>query len=287
MTDLGYQIASIAAQRLPVWMTDWMAARIADVYVSTHPERAKHATLRVARIWREGGLVGAPPPARETFRAFAWALRDFLAAHRGGTRVPAVRLDAEAESHLARARASAGPTIVVSGHFGPWEMALWWLAREVGPMDAITAPHRVEAIERFFRGRRAAFGVRTLGGPSPAAAALRRLREGGWVAALADRAWSRRADGASAPRGLVAVDPSPLLLAQRAQAQVLPGAAWRAPDGMISVRFHAPFTLDPATGGLTLDEGVAAVSRFFDSHVRAYPTQWFDWSVRVPRESPR
>ncbi len=287
MTDLGYQIASIAAQRLPVWVTDRMAALIADVYVTTHPERANDARLRVARIWRESGLGGAPPPARETFRAFAWALRDFLAAHGGGIRVPAVRLDAEAERHLAAARATRAPTVVVSGHFGPWEMALWWLAREVGPMDAITAPHRLEAVERFFRGRRAAFGVRTLDGPSPTALAVRRLREGGWVAALADRAWGRREARTAAPRGLVAVDSSPLVVAQRARAQVLPGAAWRAPDGMISVRFHEPFTLEPAPGGLTLDQAAASVSRFFDAHVRAHPTQWFDWSVRAPREATR
>jgi len=287
MTDLGYQIASIAAQRLPVWITDRMATWIADLYVSTHPERAKDAALRVARIWRESGLGGAPPPARETFRAFAWALRDFLAARGGGARVPAVRLDNEAQRHLADARASRAPTVVVSGHFGPWEMALWWLAREVGPMDALTAPHRLEAVERFFRARRAAFGVRTLWGPSPSALAVRRLREGGWVAALADRAWGHRTSAAGVTRALVAVDSAPLLLAQRARAQVLPGVAWRAPDGMISVRFHAPFTLEPTRGGLTLDQATASVSRFFDSHVRAHPTQWFDWSVRAPREASR
>ncbi|HET7497304.1 MAG TPA: hypothetical protein VFM00_03310 [Candidatus Eisenbacteria bacterium] len=288
MTDLGYHIASIAARRLPVWMTDRMAAWIADVYVSTHPSRAREAAHRVGRAWHAGGLGGPPPPARETFRAFAWALRDFLAARGGGFRVPAVRLDAEAARHLAAARAAKAPTLVVSGHFGPWEMALWWLAREVGPMEALSAPHRLEAVERFFRARRAAFGVRTLGGERPAAEALRRLRAGGWIAALADRSW-RPAAPETIPVGerLVAVDAAPLRLAQRAGAQVLPGAAWRDADGQIAVRFHAPFTLDPERGGLTVDEALASLSRFFDGHVRAHPTQWFDWSIRSARPAPR
>jgi hypothetical protein len=56
---------------------------------------------------------------------------------------------------------------------------------------------------------------------------------------------------------------------------------------MISVRFHEPFTLEPARGGLTLEQATASVSSFFDSHVRAHPTQWFDWSVRAPREATR
>jgi lauroyl/myristoyl acyltransferase len=286
MTDLGYHIASIAARRLPVWVTDRMAAWLADVYVSTHPSRAREASHRVGRAWRAAGLGGPPPPARETFRAFAWALRDFLAARGGGARVPAVRLDAEAARHLAAARESGAPTLVVSGHFGPWEMALWWLAREVGPMEAISAPHRLEAVERFFRARRAAFGVRTLGGSRPAAEALRRLRSGSWVAALADRSWKPAADRSRRPAPddrLVAIDPAPLLLAQRARAQVLPGAAWRDGDGQIAVRFDAPFTLEPSAGGLSVDEAAASLSGFFDAHVRAHPTQWFDWSIRNAR----
>lgn len=307
MTDLGYHIASIAARRLPVWVTDRMATWLADVYVSTHPSRAQEASQRVARAWRAAELGGSPPPARETFRAFAWALRDFLAARGGGARVPPVRLDAEAARHLAAARAARVPTLVVSGHFGPWEMALWWLARQVGPMEAISAPHRLEAVERFFRSRRAAFGVRTLGGRSPASEALRRLREGGWVAALVDRSWRfgpRLASATAAANGnghgvpvsrdvqrgipgdrLVAIDTAPLILAQRARAQVLPGAAWRDADGAIAVRFHAPFRLD--SSGLSVEEAAAALSRFFDGHVRAHPTQWFDWSVPAPRERVR
>jgi len=284
MTDLGYHIASIAARRLPGWVTDRMATWLADAYVSTHPSRAREAAHRLARAWRAGGLVGPPPPARETFRAFAWALRDFLAARGGGARVPSVRLDAEAAGNLAAARASSVPTVVVSGHFGPWEMALWWLAREVGPMEAISAPHRLEAVERFFRARRAAFGVRTLEGKRPAAEALQKLREGGWVAALADRAWRPRAKRTPDPSGerLVAIDTAPLILAQRARAQVLPGAAWRDPDGGIAVRFHAPFRLD-SSNGVSVQEAARLLQRFFDDHVRAHPIQWFDWSVRAGR----
>lgn len=294
MTDLGYHIASIAARRLPVWVTDRMAAWIADVYVSTHPSRAREAAHRVGRAWRAAGLGGPPPPARETFRAFAWALRDFLAARGGGARVPAVRLDAEAARNLEAARATGAPTVVVSGHFGPWEMALWWLAREIGPMGALSAPHRLEAVERFFRARRAAFGVRTIGGERPAAAALRKLRDGGWVAVLADRSWrpearvpgaaaeARTEHGAGRPtERLVAIDAAPLRLARRAGAQVLPGAAWRDADGQIAVRFDPPFTLE--RGGLSVEDAANSLSRFFDDHVRAHPTQWFDWSIRSAR----
>src|SRR6185503_10762834 len=137
---------------------------------------------------------------------------------------PPVRLDPDTARHLAAARASGAPTVVVSGHFGPWEMALQWLAGEVGPIDALAAPHRCGSVENFFRAHREAHGVRTLNGGRPAADAIERLRTGGWIAVLADRALrsNRAASGASVSHsrdrrsGLVRVDSAPLLLARRA-----------------------------------------------------------------------
>ncbi|HEU5311933.1 MAG TPA: lysophospholipid acyltransferase family protein, partial [Candidatus Eisenbacteria bacterium] len=194
---------------------------------------------------------------------------------------------------------SGRSTVLVSGHFGPWEVALQWLAKELGtPVDALARAHRSRRIERFFASRRAAFGVGTLSEGYPARTALKRLRAGGWIAALADRgsriARDRAARAGNAPtaleiagdtasdtpsRGIVPVDRAPLLLARRASAQVLAGVSWRAPDGAVEVRFHPAFSLEPRRGGLGLQQAEALLQRFFDAHVRAHPTQWFDWAA--------
>ncbi len=282
MTDLGYSLAASAARHLPPWMSDGLAVWLADLYVWSHPASARAVDRRLRRIWSEGGGRGEPPEARETHREFALALRDFLATDARGEGAPPVRLDDEARAILRRALDAKRSTVLVSGHFGPWEAALQWLAREVGPVGALTRRHRFSAVERFFAARRAAFGVRTLSARRPAAEAVERLRAGGWIAALADRATRGRV-GALRPsegnrsQGLVRVDAGPLLIARRASAQVLAGVAWRAPDGAAEVRFHPAFTLEPKRGGIGLSQAEARLQKFFDDHVRAHPTQWFEW----------
>jgi len=283
VTEFGYHAAAMAARRLPPWLSDPIAACLADLYVATHPSRARDVSRRLRHVWEETRSPGCAPSARETYRAFAGAVRDFLAssAATGGSR-PRVRLEGDGARHLETARAAGAtgvPTIVVSGHFGPWEVALQWLAREVGPVDALAAPHRCGAVERFFRAHREAHGVRTLNGGRPVAQAIERLRTGGWVAVLADRA--NRARGAAlrpSGGGLVAIDPTPLLLARRAHAQVLAGVAWREADGAVAVQFHAPFRVTRDRGGLDPVQAERTLQRLFDAHVRAHPTQWFDWN---------
>jgi KDO2-lipid IV(A) lauroyltransferase len=287
VTDLGYSLASLLIRRLPPRATDSLAHAISDCYVLTHPRRARAVDSNLAWIWNDARREGAPPRARETYRAFARALRDFL-AHEPGGEDPRVRLSEESRALLYRARRSGRGALLVSGHFGPWERALQWLAEEMGGVEALAARHRLAAVDRFFIARRARAGVRTLCSSRPAMSALQSLKAGGWIAALADRPRRVRAgqgpEGAlarprSQDRRIVPIDSGPLLLARRANAWVIPGVSTFAPDGAMEIEFDAPFTLDPGPGGLELGQGLDRVQRFFDAHVRAHPTQWFTWSA--------
>ena len=292
MSDLGYILASFAARKLPRSWADGLAAVLADFYTWTHPTRARGVTRRLQRLSGGTRTTGRPTPtARQTYRAFARAILDFLISKPDPDTAPNVRLDDEAKAILRDVQASGRSTVIVSGHFGPWEVALQWLAKELGsPVDALARAHRSRRIERFFASRRAAFGVRTLSDDYPARTALKRLRAGGWIAALVDggsrqpraSAAERRSAQDSESRGIVPVDRAPLLLARRASAQVLAGVSWRAPDGAVEVRFHPAFSLEPKRGGLALPQAEVLLQRFFDAHVRAHPTQWFDWAAGPP-----
>jgi lauroyl/myristoyl acyltransferase len=277
VTDLGYSLASFLVRTLPPRATDSLADLASDAYVLTHPARARAVGRMLAWIWSDSRREGPPPPARETYRAFARGLRDFL-AHEPGRKESRVRLTSDARASLETARRSGRGAVLVSGHFGPWERALQWLAEERGGVEALAARHKLEAVDRFFIARRARGGVRTLCSTRPVVSALQSLKAGGWIAALADR--PRRARDASSSGGvLVPLDPGPLLLARRAGALVLPGVSAFASDGALEIELLPPFTLAPERGGLTLEQGLARVQRLFDGHVREHPTQWFGWGA--------
>jgi lauroyl/myristoyl acyltransferase len=282
VTDWGYRAAAALARRLPLCWSDAIAEGLADLYVATHPRVARAVDRRLAAVRRtrpRGSRV--PSGARATYRAFARAVRDFLRGSGIEGGAAEVSIDRETRAILERARADEMPTLVLSGHFGPWEVALGWLAREVGPLEALAAPHSRRAVQRFFEGRRAASGVRTLSGGSTAASALAALRAGGWIAALADRACSPRRC-VTGRNGSVPIDRAPLLLARRAGARVLAGVSWRDDDGALHVRLLEPFVLTPNGEGLSLAQAAARLQRFFDEHVRAHPTQWYEWAAATP-----
>jgi lauroyl/myristoyl acyltransferase len=272
VTDLGYTFASFLVRRLSPRAMDRLLHAIADAYALAHPRRARAVDGNLAWIWKDAKREGPPPRARETYHAFARAVRDFLEAE-AASRGSRVRLSETARGILQDSRREGVGAVLVSGHIGPWERALQWLAGELGGVEALAAHHRFAGVDRFFVERRARGGVRTLCSARPVMSALQSLKAGGWIAALADR--PRRDAGRR--HGIVAIDRGPLLLARRAGALVIPGVSTIAADGALEIDFDAPFSLDPAKGGLEVPEGLARLQRFFDSHVRAHPTQWFEW----------
>ncbi len=274
MTDLGYGLAAWLARRLPPRAADPLTHLLSDLYVFTHPRRARAVRRNLAWIWEETGRGGPAPRARETYRAFARAVRDFLAQEPGRSADARIRLTDHSREALEAARRSGRGTILVSGHFGPWERALQWVASELGGVQALAAPHRSAKVERFFVERRARGGVRTLCTSRPAQAAIGILKSGGWIAALVDR--PRCPARAPKETGIVPIDRGPLLLARRAGSLVLPGVSRFCRDGGLEIDFDPPFSLERA-GGLDVAQGRARVQCFFDGYVRAHPTQWFEW----------
>jgi KDO2-lipid IV(A) lauroyltransferase len=188
------------------------------------------------------------------------------------------------EAALARGRGA----LVVTAHFGYWELIL----RAIGvalPSAEITAVGRAQpnpALQRMVEQRRALGDSRPV--PQDARSILRALRRNAAVGVLADHYLSKRHGGVLAPfLGLRAwSNPGPATLALRSGCPLLVAHARRLPDGRHRIQID-PELDRPASGDRARD--IAALTEHINDAisqwVRATPHAWL-WATRRFRGSP-
>jgi KDO2-lipid IV(A) lauroyltransferase len=192
----------------------------------------------------------------------------------------AVRADAHtANSHLLDAVVETGRGFILAlPHIGNWDVAgLWLIDRYRRPFT--TVAERLEPASLFDRfvayRERLGFEVLPLtGGPRPASEILaERLRAGGGVCLLADRALSRsgiEVDFFGAPARM---PPGPAMLAVTTGAALLPVSMWFTEDGWAQ-RVNPPVEI--GTGRLRdrVAAATQAMADAFAADIAAHPADW-------------
>jgi KDO2-lipid IV(A) lauroyltransferase len=255
-SDLGGFLARSIGPWLPV-------SRVAAVNLRlAFPDRDaafRRAALRAA--WDNLGRVGGELPHLPRLLADPAAWR------------------VEGEAHLAPLRAMGGPAILVSGHFGNFEMIPGVAARAgVGialVYRAIGNP-LIDAMIRRLRADAVADPRLPLvpKGPAGARALLGWLRQGGLVGMLADQKMN---DGIAAPLfGRTAMTaPAAAHLALRLRCPLLPARCVREGPARFRIVVDPPLAL-PDTGDRQADTAVltAAINASIERWVREQPGQW-------------
>jgi KDO2-lipid IV(A) lauroyltransferase len=260
-SDLGGFVARFIGPRLPV-------SRVADINLGiafpAHDAAWRQATIRA--MWDQLGRVGAELPNLPR-----------LLADPASWRV-------EGDEHLAALRAACGPAILVSGHFGNFELVPGAAARSgVGVAlvyRAIANPY-IDAMVR--RLRAAAVGDASLPllpkGPAGARAVLGWLRQGGRLGLLADQKMN---DGIAAPLfGRPAMTaPAAAQLALRLRCPLLLARCVREGPARFRMVVDPPLAL-PASGDRHADIATltAAINARFEAWAREQPAQ-FLWLHR-------
>ncbi|MCA9589443.1 MAG: lysophospholipid acyltransferase family protein [Myxococcales bacterium] len=230
-------------------------------------------------LWLSGRLCRDPESARRVVR-------------------DRVRLDDASHATLTK-ELDGGPVVIAASHTANFELASYWLARELSargrPAAALVTRQGVGAADRFVTSLRRAFGIEPLaphtGGAPPSRRALEVLRSGGAVAVVIDQAPATA--GVTAPfLGAPArVDVAFASLAARAGARVVFVAAHRE-GADVHVR-----VLGVAGPPRTAASRVALARRataLLDGFVREHPESWMwlhrRWkapAVRARVERPR
>jgi lauroyl/myristoyl acyltransferase len=237
---LGYLAADLLARLLPSRGAEALAVWMARAAFAFRPPARRLLERNLARTHPQLTRRERVAIARRSFEQFGRSLAEFLGLARMARPRLARRIRVRGRAHLEAAQAAGRGVIVLSAHAGNWEWGAAYLAGRGGTLHVIARPHKSRWVERFFRLRRAAHGVRTLPAGRAWGVAASALRRGEWVAMMADRPGpgSRRPPCAWAAA-----------LARRTGATLLPAVVRRTGPGRYEACFDPPISPEECAAG--------------------------------------
>ena len=280
---LGYRVGQWLAETLPSGSAFRIAQQLADFHWRSS------ATDRQAIQGNLSLILGTPIPAdsplvREVFRNFGRYLVEFSSIHR----VPHPAVTLEGFEHLTGAVRPRRGAIVMTAHFGNWELAAVMLRRHGMPISAIALPHDDPSIDRFFTQQRARCGIATIPlGADAARRGVRCLRDGGLLGVLGDREFFGHGLTVSLCGHEVLFPRGPAILSLRAQAPVVPVFLVR--EGPWAFRLCVEPPIWPTTTDGRLDRSIRRLTQAYADvvarYLRRFPDQWLMFQPVTPQST--
>ena len=193
--------------------------------------------------------------------------------------------------HLDAARKASrtGGVVMLTGHFGSWELLSVAMSAAGVPVAVVHRPRDNPALDAVVNGLRSARGSLMLPRGSAARAALRALRDGKCLAMPYDQN-CRRNEGVFVPffGRLACTRDGPPRVAMRTGAPVVPIFLHRQPDGFRHVARILP-ALEMAPEGddkrAAIAENARRMTRVIEAEIRRAPDHW-TWIHRRFRTQP-
>jgi KDO2-lipid IV(A) lauroyltransferase len=232
------------------------------------------SNLRQVFAWR--GLDPAQDvlegTARKTYQYFGKNLVDFFRYSGISDRDLERWVSFENLHHLEASYAEGKGVIVLSAHFGCWEMGGGILTSLGYPLNVVALPQRLEKLNKLFLKQRSRYGMKILQlGHSPRQL-LKCLERGELVALLGDRDFSGHGVSTELFGRKVLLPRGPAWLAVRTGAPILPVFVTRQVDDSLLMRVHDPIRPGPADGEADLQPRICEV---LEQEISAQPHQWF------------
>jgi len=181
----------------------------------------------------------------------------------------------EGKAHIDSALAQGRGAIILTGHFGNWELLAASLVAQVAPLSPIARRLRSRRLDALVRAYREKAGYLSIDRDKATRDALRCLRRNELLGLLADVDTS--VDGVFVDFfGRPAYTPySPVAIALKTGAAILPTFIVRQPDDSHRVIVEPPLVLQK-TGNREQDFLVNTqnFTEIIESYVRRYPEQW-------------
>jgi lauroyl/myristoyl acyltransferase len=287
-----FQAALAVARLLPRWASQGLAPVIGRCGYARRPQAQTALRENLHAIT---GCEGAKLDAlcQENIANFSRMLADyFYCASHAAKRADALLEHWEGKEHLFDARDRGQGVIVATAHLGNWELGGILLALRGLPMTVITLDEPSTALTQWRDDYRRRLGIKTIAvGPGREFAfveMIQTLRRGECLAMLVDRPYA----GTGTPVHLFGrqteFSSAPALLWQHTGAPVVPAFVVRSPGSRYLSFAEPPVELRPgADARAGLGANTQAVASVFESIIRRYPEQWFNyvpiWHTSPPR----
>jgi Kdo2-lipid IVA lauroyltransferase/acyltransferase len=204
----------------------------------------------------------------------------------------ATAIEVEGYEHLRAARAQGRGVLLLTGHFGPWELLPLVAALRGEPISMVARPLDNPRLDDLVTRWRERGGNRVIRKHEAVQTVLQVLRRGATVGILIDQHVSER-EGVVVPFfGRPASTASaPALIARRSGAAVLPAGITRGfGPGRYRVRVGAQIPMR-RSGDVKADlvENTARFTAAIEAMIREQPEQWFwvhrRWKTREPLDA--
>ena len=263
---------------LPVGVAYWLGARLGDLLYLMLVRRRRITLDNLAIAFNtdktaaERGQI-----ARATFRNLGQHLVDFSHVRRLTLQRFTTMCHVEGLEHVETLLQRGRGLLIISAHFGSWELAPAVALCLNTPLHVIVRPLDSPALQRLAESYRQRCGYRAIAKRAALAECLKVLRRGEIVAVLMDQSSLRHESIQVEFFGTNAyTSKGPALLALRTGCPVVSGFLIRAGQGRHRLVFSQEIPVR-RTGNLQQDivENTRVFTHVIESYVRRYPDHWF------------
>jgi KDO2-lipid IV(A) lauroyltransferase len=238
----------------------------------------------LSAVFPDESLASLEERALDTFRCYARDVIDFLRALRAGQQETWAMFDIRAEERrtFEELRARGRGILLVTGHYGNWEVGSLFIRRAFDlPMTIVAMAEANPEVNRIRREIRDSLGANTIEVRQSLDTALqirRRLAENHVVAMLIDRHYGRDRVPVTLFSRRAWFLRTPLVLAQASGAPVLPCFIERLGTGRFDVRLGAPIHVGhDAPRDATLARAAQEVANALAARIRVHPEYWYQF----------
>jgi lauroyl/myristoyl acyltransferase len=280
-----YRFLAFLVRILPLKGAYWLGLRLCDMMFFLHRRCRTAVRDNIRIIFDHQGILPSRDIldgyARKTFQYFGKYLADFIRFRRLSPEGIRACVSIQGLEHLEAIRDSKRGAIMLTAHFGNWELGGAFIASMGIPVNAVVRPVASPALERLYRFFREQRGMKIIPLANAGIGIIKALKRGEAVALVGDRDFTGNGQPhpffgreTSLPRGAA-------WFAHRTGVPVYMGFATRAPDDSFILRMYPP--IDPANEPSedAIQEKIVAI---MEDTIARDPCQWFIFDPFWPRE---